>query len=160
VADRVGSRIAQATGGAGERGSRFCRARQRSAQSSRSLRAAKLGALLVLVRGLVRHGTMGSLRRGNGGDTCGAPNRRCHAARRQPSMTADAARNGGFKATSSAPRRAVAGVSRAPKPWLRPQQRRTRQRRAARSPKVRQAPRDRTSGYSRSGRPAPRRGVR
>jgi len=69
VVERAGSRIAPATGGAGERGSRFCRAQQKSALS-RSLRTAKLGVPLVLVRGPLRHGTMGSLRREIGGERC------------------------------------------------------------------------------------------
>jgi hypothetical protein len=64
VADRDGSRIAQATGGAGERGSRFGRAQQKSARSCALLTRGKIGGNRdVLVRGPVRHGTMGSLRR-------------------------------------------------------------------------------------------------
>jgi hypothetical protein len=43
VAERAGSRIAQATGGAGERGSRFCRAQQKSARSCALLTRGKIG---------------------------------------------------------------------------------------------------------------------
>jgi hypothetical protein len=43
VAARAGSRIALATGGAGERGSRFCRAQQKSARSCALLTRGKIG---------------------------------------------------------------------------------------------------------------------
>jgi hypothetical protein len=58
VAERAGSRIAQATGGAGERGSRFSRAQQK-VRLLRSLRAGKLGVPLVLARGPRRYVTLG-----------------------------------------------------------------------------------------------------
>jgi hypothetical protein len=73
VAEPAGSRIAQATGGAGERGNRFCRAQHKVRALARSSRGKIGGQPLVLVRGLLRRGTLGSLRREKEGEGVPGP---------------------------------------------------------------------------------------